>query len=100
MRQLPSFRLPTRAKKAVKTEKAVELSETLQVESESRISDDERALLEKLKCLEKHKKKVTLEPKAKLLEVNILRMLITDNIGTGKEVEEGNGGGSRDEVKK
>ena len=69
VRQPPSLRRSTRANKAidkaeegilVKSEKAVESSETLQVsvESESGISDDERALLEKLKCLEKGKKKV------------------------------------------
>ena len=37
-------------------------------------SNDERALLEKLKHLEKCKKKVALEWKAKLLEAEILRI--------------------------
>ena len=85
---------------SVKAERAIESStETLVVlnDTESDVSDNECALLDKLKHLEKRKKKVTLEQKVKLLEVEISRMSISDNIGNMKEVENGNGDESRDD---
>ena len=81
VRQLPNLRWSTRSKKpldkaegfgSVKTE--VESStETLEVpvDTESRVSDDEQAPLDKLKRLEKQKRKIALERKAKLLEEEI-----------------------------
>ena len=110
--QLPTLLRSTWGKKAVemaewgisvKAGKAVESStETLQlpIESESGISDNKRALLEKLKRLEKHTKKVTLNHKAKHLEAEISRRSIRDDIGTGKEVEDGNGSRSLDDTGK
>ena len=85
---------------SVEAEKSVQLpTETLPVpiDTESGVSDDERAHLEKIKRLEKRKKKVALERKAKQLEVEISRMSISDDIGNTKEVEDSNGGGSRDD---
>ena len=52
--------------------------------------------MEKLKCLEKLKKKVALKRKAKLLETEISRMSISDDIRNMKEVEDSNSGGSHD----
>ena len=83
---------------SVKAEKAVESAEVFAVPTdvESGVSDDERALLEKLKRLEKRKNKGALERKAKLVEAEISRISISDEIGKVKEVEGSNGCESRD----
>ena len=47
--------------------------------------------------MEKRKRKVALERKAKILEAEISRMSISEDIGTSKEVEDGDGGGLRDD---
>ena len=69
----------------------------LPVDAESGVSDDEWAFVDKLKHLEKRKSKVTLERKVKLLDAEISKLSITDDICTGKDVEVDNGGDSRDD---